>query len=779
MPFPSPVSPSYLLEDGGAAVTTSRAGRVSGAARVFDCGAGALFDGYLIFDVSAITTAGDQVYGLRLQACASSDFSSGVVDIVAPGLAMSAVGDHAVIVTNQVVDTRYRYLRLMIDVAGGAPSITLSAWLIHRDSLDDYSLAQLTGLLAVAVTRFTNASQEFRAWAGGVINGGPNGDGEYPLSDGFGNTHLVPCPARIAASAGISYDAINALTARNTPFSHDHAGPVVPIIADGVIRKFPLDLFAARRTQDLAPWTAAGSGIDLQMQILNNDTGISYRVAVAEILNTARGFIDVTAPPYNVRPDGIFTRGAITEAGSNIVEFIEPVAERAQVGHTLQLSNAFGGFPGRTTITEVIDNYHVRIAINATSNFSGNDCLFGTDNTVGMQAALYDARAFSTYTYGSIVMLPAGIILTGALVYYPRSAIFGRGLRQSMLMRLDDGALAPAWYEYWQEFGTSGIANEAHPSFVPTQPAPLLRASSMYADFIAMGDFSIHGARFCQASASYAGLTMFSHLFGTPGPTLPQIDSYPMFSRMHIVETGWNGFEHVGSHAGTIMDVNIMRAGAAGLFMAGFDANISTMHAIACEGPGLYFQDTGGNNNLINLKLSFNGQGNLSWLWGEQAFTNLALNATGNKFSNSRIQESKGCNIWITGSGNTFGDVELDDTGCIQPVHQNWNTPPTVRAAVMLDGADFNRFSDVGYGGAVHQDTNYATHGIFCMNNPVGNSGRLFTKYIEPYDDSQYYANGVTSGAYAPRAVSTSDGGGIAASNRLSIDDQPLSFYYP
>lgn len=779
MPFPSAVSPSDVLEDGGTAVSVSRAGRVAGAARVFDCGAGGLFDGYLIFDVSAITTSGDQVYGLRLQGCASSDFSSGVVDIVAPGLAMAAVGDHAVIFTNQVVDTRYRYLRLMIDVAGGTPSITLSAWLIRRENLDDYSLAQLTGLLAVAVTRFGNASEEFRQWAGGVINGGPNGDGNYPLSDGFGNSQLVPCPARIAASAGISYEAINALTLRAAPFAPEHDGPLVPIIADGVIRKFPLAMFASRRTQDLAPWTVGAEGIDYHMQVLNTDTGISYRASLAEVLRQVSGFIDVTQPPYNCRFDGTFTRGAITEAGNNVVEFIEPVGARAQVGHVLQLSNAYGGFPGRTTITEVLDDYHVRVAMTPTTNFGTNDCLFGTDNTAGLQAALYEARARSTYSYGAAVMLPNGIGLTGALRYYPRSAIYGRGLRQSMLMRLDDGALAPAWYEYWQEFGTSGISNEDHPSFVPTQPAPLLRASNMYADFIAMGDFSIHGARFCQALASYGGLTMYSHLFGTPGPMLPQVDSYPMFSRMHILETGWNGFEHSGSHAGTVMGVDIMRAGAAGFFMAGFDANISTMHVIACEGPGLYFQSMGGNNNLINLKLSFNGQGNLSWLWGDQAFTNLALNATGNKFSNSRIQESKGSNIWITGSGNTFGDVELDDTGCIQPVHQAWNTPPAVRAAIVLDGASFNRFSDVGYGGAVHQDTNYATHGVFCLNNPMNNSGRLFTKYITPYDDGAYYDNGVASGPNAPRAVSTSDVGGISASNRLAIDDRLLSEYYP
>lgn len=777
MPFPSAVSPSHVLEDGGAVVSVSRAGRVAGAARVFDCGAGGLFDGYLIFDVSAITTSGDQTYGLRLQGCASSDFASGVVDIVAPGLAMSAAGDHAVIVTNQVVDTRYRYLRLMIDVAGGAPSITLSAWLIHRENLDDYSLAQLTGLLAVAVTRFGNASEEFRQWAGGVVNGGPNGDGEYPLSDGFGNTHLVPCPARIAASAGISYDAINALTARNTPFSHDHAGPVVPIIADGVIRKFPLAMFASRRTQDLQEVTLGAEGIDYHIQALNTDTGISYRASVGALLSVTQGFIDVTKPPYNCRFDGTFTRGAICEAGNNVIELIEPVGDRARVGHTFQISNAYSGGPGRTTITEVLDNYHIRIAATPTSSHGANDCLFGTDNTAGLQAALYEARARSTYTYGKTVILPDGIGLTGALVYYPRSAIHGRGVRQSMLMRLDDHAKAPAWYEYWQEFGTSGISNELHPSFVPTQPAPLLRAQNMYTDFPSIGDFSIHGARYCQ-TLGYAGISMHSMVIGTPGPELPQIDPYPMFSRMHVIQAGWNGWEHTGHHSGSMFAVEIINCGAVGFHMAGYDANITNVLCIGNEMPGMYFQGMGANSNLLNVKLSFNGVGG-EWLYGQRAYTNLVLAGSGNNITNMRIQESKGSSVWVSGTGNQLADVTIDDTGCIVPLHNTWDTKPILCAAIVLDGAQDTRFNDIIFGGAVHYGSNFATHAVFCMNNPQNNTGRIVSKGMTKFDDGAYFDNGETSGPYVSRAVGTSDGGGINANNRLTIDEQLLSDYYP
>ncbi|WP_226018410.1 hypothetical protein [Novosphingobium sp. FKTRR1] len=37
----------------------------------------------------------------------------------------------------------------------------------------------------------------FRDWCGGNPTGGPNGDGNYPLTDFTGNVHMTPCPAKI------------------------------------------------------------------------------------------------------------------------------------------------------------------------------------------------------------------------------------------------------------------------------------------------------------------------------------------------------------------------------------------------------------------------------------------------------------------------------------------------------------------------------------------------------------------------------------------------------
>jgi hypothetical protein len=40
---------------------------------------------------------------------------------------------------------------------------------------------------------------QLRAWLGGTVGGGPNGDGAYPLTDDLGTTYMVKSPAQMAA----------------------------------------------------------------------------------------------------------------------------------------------------------------------------------------------------------------------------------------------------------------------------------------------------------------------------------------------------------------------------------------------------------------------------------------------------------------------------------------------------------------------------------------------------------------------------------------------------
>lgn len=41
--------------------------------------------------------------------------------------------------------------------------------------------------------------QQFRDWLAGQVDGGPNGDGYYPMTDASGGTYLYPCIAKFQA----------------------------------------------------------------------------------------------------------------------------------------------------------------------------------------------------------------------------------------------------------------------------------------------------------------------------------------------------------------------------------------------------------------------------------------------------------------------------------------------------------------------------------------------------------------------------------------------------
>lgn len=66
--------------------------------------------------------------------------------------------------------------------------------------------AQLAVRLANLLHDWQQRESQLREWHGGTLDGGPNGDGRYPLSDGLGNTHLVPCPAWFGRAGELAYD---------------------------------------------------------------------------------------------------------------------------------------------------------------------------------------------------------------------------------------------------------------------------------------------------------------------------------------------------------------------------------------------------------------------------------------------------------------------------------------------------------------------------------------------------------------------------------------------
>lgn len=75
--------------------------------------------------------------------------------------------------------------------------------------------AQLASQVSSLVSSWRAREAQYRAWIGGAADGGPEGDGRFPLTDGRGATYMVESPARLvdmvsgpAATAVAARDAI-------------------------------------------------------------------------------------------------------------------------------------------------------------------------------------------------------------------------------------------------------------------------------------------------------------------------------------------------------------------------------------------------------------------------------------------------------------------------------------------------------------------------------------------------------------------------------------------
>jgi hypothetical protein len=66
--------------------------------------------------------------------------------------------------------------------------------------------AQLASQMSALIERWNTYNDQMKAWLGGVADGGPNGDGKYPLTDFRGITFLVACPAAQEARVSTTVD---------------------------------------------------------------------------------------------------------------------------------------------------------------------------------------------------------------------------------------------------------------------------------------------------------------------------------------------------------------------------------------------------------------------------------------------------------------------------------------------------------------------------------------------------------------------------------------------
>ena len=61
-----------------------------------------------------------------------------------------------------------------------------------------FTNAQLATQIADLISYWATFNEQYSDWIGGEVAGGPNSDGEYPLTNWAGEETLVPCPAKLA-----------------------------------------------------------------------------------------------------------------------------------------------------------------------------------------------------------------------------------------------------------------------------------------------------------------------------------------------------------------------------------------------------------------------------------------------------------------------------------------------------------------------------------------------------------------------------------------------------
>lgn len=592
---------------------------------------------------------------------------------------------------------------------------------------DALSFGQLVAEGTDLVEKITIAVDGYYAWSVGTVSGGPNGDGRYPLPvAGAPGSVLVPCPAKIAASGStpLTAAAISALPAATVASG---AEPYPAVDSNGVLRKYTANLFAARRTADLVDLSRM-TGNEI-LPALTEAGGLERRIAVREMHRIFTGVINPKLPPYNCKGDFQIAKNATTWQGWDVVTNSEPMFRASDVGKLVYVSNNyFYDAPVRSyqsTIVEYMSPTQVRCADAFPSSVNYAELAWGTDDTAGMQAAINACRAPGTYTYGGCVMLPPGMYLCGPMSYPARMAIKGYGRRQCMLVR------------------------KPNPPTITYDTHQFINEDAM-CDFNIFSDWGLHGLRYQQNKGGIG----FGFYSVDSSQVTPQNDPYPYWSGMLITEQTYHGIETYNRHSGDIIAMEIVGCFGIGFNCHSYDINMVNMLTIGNWGPGLNLES--GGCNINNLKSSFNGV-NGYFLPADEGNCNLLVKGSGNNITNARLQESVGCSLVVTGYFNKFGDMSLEDAGCIYFEHGG-GTPPALRAALYFKGGACtgNILNDVSYGRAVHEFGDHMTHAIYFSENPTNNKGRMWERPGSDYDVAKTGHN--------------NNSGVIDATNKITID---------
>lgn len=578
-----------------------------------------------------------------------------------------------------------------------------------------------------------NASRALlRQWHFGTVDGGPNGDGYYPYPDGTGMVYLAACPAKLESLAGaVSFEEASVTDLPTMDQTDKAAGaPLVPAVSakDGALKKFPIDLFVSRKTvdRDILQGSEYAEWIDCL-----SSTGQERKIAVEYLSRSYGDIIDPSRPPYNVKYDAQKTKPVSITAGSNRVVSSENVFVSSDVGKIAAVSNGdsslgplvgYIGVVESANVVRLFTDLSFTTPSNANQNRSGEEMIWGTDSTVGMQAA-FDAAE------------PAGLRNAGRVV-----GIGGMAL----VTRLRFGSISIV--------GLSGtgcgfiafpIPNNSS-AFIADKTTGRYGSGQYKPDNYTVKDIVILAQQFTEYFSSFrrgfqingGGFNAF--LRGAP---------YARIDNLEVREARWEGITTNGAFAGSMNRIKVFNCAQTGMRNGFWDLNGNDWHAESNGGAGILSTMTGA--NVSGLRLSYNGsQGGRIFLAGAFHPHELGANYTecgyGNAITNIRAQECWGHNLCFSGSDplqiypggggkNTFTLATLDDTANLGPAK---GVPPTSRypaqrAMIMMKGNTVtNNVIRLATGAGHVWQQNFATNGYYDQGNPSNNIVELVTPGI-------------------------------------------------
>ncbi|MEH3098882.1 hypothetical protein [Sphingomonas adhaesiva] len=606
-------------------------------------------------------------------------------------------------------------------------------------------------------------------WWAGTPTGGPQGDGRYPLTANDGTVRLVPSPSAIAALAGSGgaggggLDAGGVAALLDAVAADGAAGfRFLGVAADGQPKRFAPAVVPSP-LPDL-PRVSEAFATDL-VEVSRN--GSRRGLPLSALTQLTTGKINVKEAPYNCKGDYREVRDGQVALYGTILKSASNPWTAADVGKQIYIGNRSAGLATNPR-TIVGCNSAGEIVLNAQTSIGGANLVvgWGTDDTAGLRAAMAAAAPRYAGGFGGVVELPPGRYLTDYLYLPTRTAIFGYGTEQSVLVRRPVAA------------NVAGATNDT--------------LSNQYGadDFPVIVGIGIYGLKTLQAAQQRGYRYHGDAGFGSYEFT----DPFPRINDLDIFETSGDALVHAGQGNGIWANINIRYPAGFGFKSSGYDMLISGLYIIGGSDGAVWMDAGSAGNNINNGKFSFSGgfprfpqnadYGHLVWLGAQSG---------GMTFVGCRAQESY-LSAWVVGghghkligcSAESMGNV-----GCFQG--SSANAPPVdrPRAGVLMLAGGYDHSVDMHIAVGVDPDKINATHALFVADtsgsNPAAYNDVLIRTQRDLRPGFKYgaFSQGgtartgraypKTTGAYAPGMVGTDSPNGISPTNDISVNGSAI-----